>query len=246
MKIRHYFSFDENANNNMHSDRLDVDNWNALRTYEDGGPFSLEKTRERWVSNCEYRNDYKQMAEKLLSTIRNNGWTKVTSLGVGKGILEYHLKKMMPELEIVCSDYTKRSMDLLSELFVEGDGFETFDMLQDDYSSLAKRDAVIVYRLSTEFDKEQWKDIFLKMHEFDVKNIFFVPADFLTVKTGIQEKLRYFLNTLQHRRNTFCGWMYTRNEYLKFFMGNNTFPLYQVVKSCRYGDTEIFELKKYE
>lgn len=231
----------------MHSDSLDMDNWETLRTYEDGGPFSIERTRKSWVNNCENKVDYRNVAAKVVDLLKDNGWKKVTSLGVGKGILEYHLKKMMPTLEVVCTDYTKSSLEALSKLFVECSRFQTFDMLQDDYSLLKESDVVIIYRLSTEFTKEQWKDLFSKMYVSRVENIIFIPTELLSIRICIDEKVRYFLNVLQHRRNTFCGWMYTRKEFLKIFKGNDVLtPSYCVVKSISYEDTEIFELKRCE
>lgn len=43
MGIKHYFAFDSKAAENMHSDSLDMENWEILRTYDEGGILLLNE-----------------------------------------------------------------------------------------------------------------------------------------------------------------------------------------------------------
>ncbi|RKJ20031.1 hypothetical protein D7X48_10755 [bacterium D16-50] len=244
MKIRHFYCFDTKASTNMHSDALDRNNWEVLRAYEDGGAFSLERTREDYIKNCEGSQSYKETAQKISHIVQKNKWNTVVSLGVGKAVLEYQLKKMSPQLTIECTDFTKQSLDMLGKMFVECDRFSVFDIANDDFSVYRDMDAVIMHRISTEFTRTQWKAIFHKMHDAGIKNVLFIPTELLTIKSAIKEKLHYVANIIRHKKNIFCGWMYTRNEFLNFFRGNDkNHPLYEITHSVRYGNTEMFELK---
>lgn len=246
MGIKHYFAFDSKAAENMHSDSLDMENWEILRTYDEGGYFALERSRTEWIKNCEKAIDYKETAEKIKCIIEKNGWRKMASLGIGKGVLEYHLKKMCPQLALECTDYTRKSLELLKGLFEECDKFSIFDVAKDDFSVFNDCDVILMYRISTEFTKTQWNEIFYKMYTAGIKNIIFVPANLLTWDIAVKEKAHYVVNMIRHKKNIFCGWMYSRNEFLEFFSGTlgESYSLYSVISSYKKRNTEIFELKR--
>ena len=113
----------------------------------------------------------KIMCEKLLKDCNS-----VASLGVGKGILEWHIKQINTSLKVDCADYTVNSINQLKKVFSLGDDFFVFDMLKDDWKSLNGYDCVILYRMSTEFDKKTWEIIFKKMYAAKINKIIFVPT----------------------------------------------------------------------
>ena len=96
MKIKHYYSFPKEITNKFVSDSLNESNWDLLRTDSVESPFAIEKDVESFIKNCELRSDYKEHSQLIINTLNKLNWTKkkIISLGAGKGILEYHLKKL--------------------------------------------------------------------------------------------------------------------------------------------------------
>ncbi len=245
MKIRHYYGFGNEAAKNMKSTKLDVNAWEFLRRNHTGaGDFSIEKTRKAWVQNCMRKSDYQRAAQIICHIIRQHNWESAVSLGVGKGILEYYLKKNIPTLDLKCTDFTPDSLALLTSVFTECDRFSTFDLLNGDYAELENEDVVIINRLSTEFSKRQWKEIFEKLYDSNIRNILYIPTEILDLRMIIAEKRNTLTNVLQGRKNIFCGWMYTRREFTSFFHGKSKENLYMVVHAYRLNNNAVFELKR--
>ena len=165
MILKHYYSFGNDLVQNMNLNKLDLYGWETLRNnHKSPKDFSIEKTRKDWLRNCARKSGYRKSAQIVCRIINKHKWKKAVSLGVGKGILEYHIKKIIPELDLKCTDFTPDSLKLLSQVFTENDRFSTFNMLEDNYDNLAKEDVIIINRLSTEFSRKQWNEIFKKLY----------------------------------------------------------------------------------
>lgn len=244
MKTKHFYSFDKEINKKMKSDRLDMAGWEALRIDSRKGDFSIEKTRQDYVQNCEGREDYWEVAKIISDIICTHDWNKIVSVGVGKGILEYHIKKMIPEVSIECTDYTQNSLEILKKVLTECSNFRLFDMLNDDWISFKEMDVIILCRLSTEFSVEQWNTIFERMYVAGIKNIIYMPTELLNLKILVKEKIHFLLNFIRGRKNIFCGWMYSEKQQRKFFSGNSTPQFYLINNTYRLDDNAIFELKR--
>lgn len=245
MRIKHYYCFEKEAWKKMHSNKLNMENWDVLRTYETKGEFSIERTIDDYISNCERKNDYKETAKIISNIIKRNKWKNAVSMGAGKCILEYHIKKLLPELNIECTDYTQKSLALVEKVFINCNGFFNFDMLYDDYNILKEKNVIIMNRVSTEFTRRQWKEIFQNMYNAGIQNIIFIPTEIMTFRMAIEEMWRYLINIIHRRKNIFCGWMYSRREYLSFFEGVKTSSkLYTVECSYIERNSEIFVLKR--
>ena len=57
------------------------------------------------------------------------------SVGVGGAGLEYQIKKIKPELELICSEYSQLNVDLLKKVFWECDSIMLFDITSKDWSA---------------------------------------------------------------------------------------------------------------
>jgi hypothetical protein len=232
----------------MNGSALDKHNWEILRMNETEDPFSIENSVENYEKNCESNTDTYEIAKIIVNHILETGRekNKLVSLGVGKGIIEYLIKKLCPELFVECTDYTAAALDKLKRVSVHMDSIHTFDMLNDSYTSLDKQSTILMFRVSTEFDMNQWNMIFNKMYCDEIENIIFVPTELATYKDAIRERKSYLKNLLRNRKNTFCGWLYSEDEFLKMFKGNNASPLYDIEKRIPYHHTAIFILKRHQ
>lgn len=244
MKIKHYFCFDKEIQYKMTSEKLNDQNWDILRTDETKSPFAIERSVTEYEKNCEESLEYKRVAERICESIKKNGYQNLVSVGVGKGILEWHIKKMLPELNIECTDYTKESVNLLKNVFLNCDNFRVFDIMKDDYSVFGKDTVIMMYRVSTEFDNKQWCQIFDKLYNAGIENIIFVPTEILNLKIALHEKMWLGINYLRNKRSIFCGWMYSQGEFLRFFKGTNNKRKYIVKRTNIKGNTVMYELRK--
>lgn len=245
MRVKHYYGFDIRIANKMCSKKLNANNWDILRTDEKPGAFTIERDVNSYEENCMIQGNYEKYAEKILEIIKHNNFGKITSLGVGKGILEWHLKRLNPMLNIQCVDYTHKGLEMLKDVFVDCDEFLQFDMLEGNYSLFADRDVIIMYRLSTEFSIKQWKKIINKMYEARIKYVIFVPTEILTLKIALFENIRFFINIFTHKKNIFCGWLYSKREFMSFFIKKKK-KMYIITEKIKYDNNMVFCLRRNE
>ena len=243
MKTKHYYYFKD-----FEFSSLNKENWDKLRTNNTNDHFSIEKTQNDYEENCERSIEYKKSAQVIVDLLKKYKLdNKLVSLGCGKGILEYHIKKICPYIFMKCTDYTEKGIELLRKVFVNCDEFLVFDMLnQKEYNLLqtdrqTDRQTVILYRLSTEFSIEKWKKIFDYLYDAEVDNIIFVPSDASKIEDIIKAKIFNVINFVRGRKETFCGWLYSEGEYNKMFRGNGKKRKY-VIKEIEHLDKMSFYL----
>ncbi len=184
MKCKHYYRFSANLSSN----RLDEDSWEILRCADEISPFAIEKTIKDYEENCLSRNDYMMDAQTICDLVGH--YSNIVSLGVGKGILEWHIKRIDNTITVDMTDYTQNALELLENVFISHDRLFRFDMLKDEYSLLKEYDYVLMYRISTEFSSEQWRNIFRLCYENKIKNIIFWPTEILTLKKALFTVIR--------------------------------------------------------
>ena len=231
MKTKHYYHFENGF------EILNDSNWDMLRTDETETPFSIEKTQEKYEENCNKEIIYKRHAEILNDIIETNLITdkRLFSMGCGKAVLEYHLKKIKPDSYLICSDYTKYAIERLKRVFLECNELLTFDMLnKDDYLKIMPEDIVIMYRVSTEFSVENWKLVFDNLFNRNIKNIVFIPTGILTLKELVQEKINYLCRAVKLKKNTFCGWLYDEKAFSSFWENK------YIIRESRYVENNCF------
>ena len=156
MIIEHYEVF----KTQFDSSELNQKNWDILRTESGESAYAIEDSTKEYERNCKEAVSYEISSKYIADILKKQRCKHVVSLGVGKGILEWHLKKQMPELYIECTDYAESAIEKLKTVFVDGDDFHRFDMLKGDYQIFNKDAFFIMYRVSEEFCYSDWCKIF--------------------------------------------------------------------------------------
>lgn len=240
MKTKHYYGFEPDVSSRFYGDSLNSDNWDVLRTDDRESPFAIEKNMEIYEKNCMASARDKDAVQRVCQLLEDVEVNKVISLGAGKAILEWHLKKMKPELAVECTDYTEKAIERLKNVFKDMDSSYRFDMLNGNYSELDINAVFLMNRVSTEFSIDEWYRIFESMHGAGILYIIFIPTGLDNCWSMLKEKLFFLLNILRRRRNICCGWLYSENEYLRMFsMGG-----YSIEKRLEFDGTAAFLLKR--
>ena len=211
MPTKHYFIF----NNSEPISHLNKEAWDSLRVGTENPAFQFEATLEEYESNCARRTDCCEVAKTIRDAILSigAGVSSVVSLGAGKGIVEWHLKKLLPSLPMICTDYAESGVASLRQLFPACDKVMVFDMLKGDYSVFGKDAVLLMNRVSTEFTPTEWKQIFKSCRSSGVKYILFVPTEIASIRLKTMETLRHLARRVLRRRDTFCGWLYSRRKF---------------------------------
>ena len=84
----------------------------------------------------------------------------------------------------------------------------------------------------------------MKNHNDGIENIIYVPTALDTPKTMRVELRSHIINIFRGRKDIFCGWLYTEDEFLGMFKGSGKLPLYSVMKKVNIDNTAIYFLKK--
>lgn len=232
----HYYYFGDYFNEKLDGDTLNKNNWDILRKDIILSPFSIENTQEEYEKNCMKSELYIKAAKIICNEIGND--KKIVSCGIGKGILESNIKILNNTIKIDGTDYSPESINKLKKVCKYIDKLFVFDLNTDNYKILKEYDYVIFYRLSTEFDIENWKKIFRKLHEENIMNIIFVPTELANEDIIEYEKRAHIKRKEKNIRDTFCGWLYSEDEFYnmwdKYYKNKNEFL---------FGDTKIYFLQ---
>ena len=159
MIIEHYASFRAK----LKSSALNQENWDILRTESTDMAYAIEDNIEQYERNCMEAKTYELSAEKIVELLSRYNCKHIVGLGSGKGILEWHIKRCMPQMYVECTDYARASMEKLEKVFTKCDGFHCFDMLHGDYTVFGQDVCFVLYRVSEEFSYEDWCRVFGKM-----------------------------------------------------------------------------------
>jgi hypothetical protein len=236
---KHYFYFGDRLSKKMDQNRLDQSNWEILRNDNVDGPFALEKSKEQYEENCRKSVSYRETAEVIAAKLKEKQCGKIVSCGVGKGILEWHLKELLPSCIVKCTDYTSEAIEKLKTVFEKCDEAMCFDMCNGDYSIFKDCDYLIMYRVSTEFDMPTWKKIFAEMKKAGIKRVIYVPTELATYRQIRNGTWQHIKNKIRKRKDTFCGWLYSVDEFDRMWDG-----MYTIDETTAYADTKIYFLEK--
>lgn len=238
---KHYYVFEDNIQNKFDGEQLNKNNWDLLRMDDNPSPFSIENSIDDYEKNCNKYEKYKEIASIILSNIEKDD--SIISLGSGKAILEYHIKKQDPSIHIECTDYTVDSIERLKKVFVSLDSSYTFDILSGDYSKLNNDSIILLNRISTEFTREQWYGIFSNLYANDFKKIIFIPTGLDTALTMLHEKFLHFRNKIIGKKDIFCGWLYSEKEFIKMFSRGSNNNLYNISLRVPIDESAIYFLE---
>jgi hypothetical protein len=245
--IKHFEKFDDSLSL-LKDQKLDsADSWDVLR--ENHPLFSVSETREDWLKASEsiVKKDgqdggLKQRAKDIARLFRGLDIRSIFSVGVGGAGLEYQIKKLLPEVKIVCSEYSQANIKLLQNVFVECEKIVYFDIKNKDWSKNIddenkNRQIFLLYRVDPHFTDDEWKIIFSNMHNSGIKNILFIPCNYLTVKSIFQRFFRRVSLRLKGTKSVFSGYLRTREGFRFFWKG-----LYEE-KEMDFGGLKGFLLK---
>ena len=235
MPTKHYYVF--NAEKKVAA--LDKEAWDSLRTGSDNPAFQFEKSIAEYEANCARREDCLEVAEAIRDILFSidKEVSCVVSLGAGKGIVEWHLKRLAPELRLVCTDYAEAGVDKLRKMFQRCDQVVPFDMLRGDYGAFGKDAVLLMNRISTEFTPSEWLQIFRSCRGAGIKYIVFIPTEMASFRLKTMETLRHLIRKFLRRHDTFCGWLYSRRE-LEFLMN----LYYKAEQQAMIGSSVLYKL----
>ena len=235
MIIEHYESF----RTKLKSSELNQENWDILRTESTETAYAIEDSIEQYEHNCMESKSYEVSAEKIIDLLKKYDCKHVVGLGSGKGILEWHLKKLMPELYVECTDYAEASVNKLKKVFTECDGFRSFDMLHGDYTIFGPNACFVLYRVSEEFSYEDWCKVFNKMKTGGVHNIIYIPDMLATKELAEKMKQKHIRQIEKGLDSIFCGWIYSEDILEKMFAAGQ----YKIVQKYPVGDLIMYYLR---
>lgn len=213
--------------------------WDILRTQDEH--FSISENRNEWLravegklsrANGDIKKDghsgsFIPFSKDVIEFIRSKGFKRVFSVGVGIGGLEYQIKKNMPEIEMVCSEYAPKSVEMLKKVFTEADKIIEFD-IKDEWGVIDKDTLVIMYRIDPHLTDKEWIRLFKTI---PAENVLFIPNAFLTIKLAIKE-------LWNRNKGVFSGYVRTKKGYI--FLWKKSFNFVEIPFSGNSG----FYLKK--
>lgn len=203
MKIRHFGIFRNND---------DTLNWEKLRNDKDETPYFLPYTKEEYFRKVE-RDKPTPVAVAILNEIKNSGLQKVFSLGSGIAFMEFQLKKFSENVVVVSDN--NPSVLRIKQFSIFDDAI-ILDALADPLP-IDKNWIVIFPRIDTEFNDDQFRDIFHKCHSVGIKNIIFIPAGLLSIRILIAELKIRLLSLVKSRPLVFCGYARSMGTFRKIW-----------------------------
>jgi len=221
--MRHYQIFGETTQNLKHQELLSPESWDALREHHPF--FSISSNREEWLLASEIAvtkdgqdTHLKERARDIVALLRERCIDRIFSVGVGGAALEYHLKKLMPEIQLTCSDYSETTVKRLREVFLESDAVIEFDILMGDWNEIQKKyigehGLCLMYRLDAGFSDTEWADIFEKMAEAGIAQVLVIPTGTLSLISVFNRKKREILWFLKGIPTVWCGYVRTEKRF---------------------------------
>ncbi len=237
MPTKHYYIF----NGSTPITNLNRQTWDSLRIGKDNPAFQFETTVEEYESNCAKRQDCRAVAKVIRNLIRliDQNVSSVVSLGSGKGVVEWHLKRLLPSLPLICTDYAEVGVESLRRLFQACDEVMIFDMLNCDYGMFDNDAVLLMNRVSTEFTPSEWRFIFQSCKAAGINHILFIPTELASIRLKALETLRHYLRRILKRRDTFCGWLYSKRE-IESLMSVS----YTVEECAKMKNSAVYLLKR--
>jgi hypothetical protein len=229
-------------------DTLDqAGDWDALRQSHPN--FSISENRDEWLRAAEGL-DHKDGQDRGLlkrgkdvsDLISRMDMKKIISLGVGGGGLEYQIKKHIPSLTLICSEYSQVSVNVLKKVFLEADDSIFFDIKHSDWRTLPhddpERTALLMYRIDVHTTDKEWRKIFERIHAAGIQNIIFIPSSTLTWISFIKSLVRRLSWAVRGTPTVCVGFQRTTTTFRAFWS-----DLYSTEERV-FGGLRGFILKK--
>ncbi len=227
LTVKHFFSFERTVGILKNDELTSWESWDALREHDPH--FSISENRNEWLEASETKikkdgqdGGLSRRAADVVSVIHRLGISSVFSAGVGGAGLEYQIKKMKPDLKLVCSEYSPVAVERLRKVFLEADGITLFDMKSKDWSLAIKgtdprAQLCLLYRIDIDLTNSDLKNMFQNMHESGIHNILIILCGRLTAR-GLVNRLRQRLIwRISGIPYAFAGYLRTEKTFLQFW-----------------------------
>lgn len=228
--IKHYQTFGESRPSLRDNSLNFLESWDALRL--NNPHFSIPDTREEWLNAVELNvvkdgQDKKLIprAKDISSLLLKKNIDSIFSVGVGGAGLEYQIKKNIPQIKMICSEYSPQNVLMLKKVFIESDDVILFDILKGDWKLVRKNylpgpnSTLIIYRLDAGFTNEEWKSIFKSIYNSGVENIVYIPTSLLTILSIWNRKKREVKWFFDRKPVSFAGHLRSKNKFKSFWHG---------------------------
>ncbi len=216
MKIKHYALFEE-----LTSDQID---WNYLRESNLEALYFIPYDKESYlklISNL----DFAYYVDSLKKYCHKNNISKIISIGSGRCGLEYHLK-LNTELNIIVTDTTDSILRIKS-FGIFDDAIQINILENSSVLSIDSDTLILLSRIDTEFDDNNFKKLFEILSIKNVKHISLIPAELLSFKIFVAELKILLISILKNKKRVYCGFARSKSKFIKawkmFYFENTAF-----------------------
>jgi|SRR3989344_2490755 len=232
LTIKHYYPLGRISYLLKDGELNSSESWDILRKIH--SQFSISEDREEWLKSAEGKRTGKenvkkdgqegnliQRARDVVDIIDHLGITCVFSLGVGGAGLEYQIKKIKPEVKMVCSEYSHVAVNALKKVFLECDEIVYFDARNDDFTSTImeypSRQLHLISRLDVDLTDEEFRDVIKRMYDSGIQNILVICGGCLTLR-GLFNRLHQRINYRLHSVPlAFAGYLRSAKTFSSFW-----------------------------
>ena len=193
LKIKHHSLFQ-----NLKAETI---YWDQLRNDSEEEHYYIPCDKNEFVNVCN-QNKNQFLIDNLTEVLRNRNINKLLSLGSGRSCLEYFLTQQ--NFKVSISDIfgpinRLKSFNLFENVY-EMNFFDSMEQIKES------KTAVLLGRIDTELNDQMLCELFKQLYSRKVKNVIFIPAQLLTIKSLLIEfylrlKARFF-----KRKLVFCGY----------------------------------------
>ncbi len=237
--LRHYYDF-KGSRSLGGSSLQSAQAWDELRSdqgLEQSAAFYMPDSRDEWVQRARQAAEIDAQARSLASLITGEGFSSIVSGGVGRAFLEYHLKQLLPELTLTCTEYSPQVVARLRRVFTECDRIECHDFTSAGWPPPSDRTLYLLNRVDAELANEQWPRVFANLAAEDVRHVLVVASAFLTPRVLASELKLHVLSRVLGRQLTFAGYVRTKAAFTDLWR-----PHYRIVGEVLVGDLTGFLL----
>lgn len=242
LTIRHYYPLDRELNSR--------ESWDILR--QSHPHFSISEDRAEWLGAAEGRvkkdgqdGSLIKRAADVALIIDQLGVTSVFSVGVGGAGLEYQIKKMRPNVEMICSEYSSLIVERLTKVFKEVDSIILFDMKKGDWlgalgGTPPDKHLCLMYRIDIDLTDSEFYDIFKKIYKAGIRNVLVITCGKLTFRglfNRLSKRISWKIHNIPH---AFAGYLRTIKTFTEFWKNLYT------SKEFECGGLTSFLLKKID
>jgi hypothetical protein len=238
--MRHYFPFDRRLafpGNSLLSEGA----WDSIRVGgSSGGPadFFLPENREQWLEVCRVSAHASATAADIAAIVRAHGCRSILSVGVGRGCVEYHLKMLLPEVLMTCTECSEAVVGRLRAVFTECDHVSCMDLRRAEFRDVDGDCLLLLNRVDTELGDDEWRRVFERLAAGGVRRVLVVATGLLTWDSCLREWAQRVLGLLRGQRLVFAGYTRTGSRFRDLWL-----PHFTEVNARPVGGLPGYDLK---